>query len=62
MSTIILKKNDPTEAAKQISLTDLGSIKVSKEETKQMVKTIPRSSILGFIVGVLPGAGATIAS
>ena len=27
-----------------------------------MAKTIPRSSILGFIVGVLPGAGATIAS
>jgi putative tricarboxylic transport membrane protein len=60
--TIILKKNDPTKAAKQISLTDLGSIKVSKEETKQMAKTIPRSSILGFIIGVLPGAGATIAS
>ena len=60
--TIILKKNDPTKAAKQISLTDLGSIKVNKEETKQMAKTIPRSSILGFIIGVLPGAGATIAS
>ena len=42
--TIIIKGNDPTKAAKQISLTDLGSIKVSKE------------------VGVLPGAGATIAS
>ena len=27
-----------------------------------MIKTIPRSSVLGFIVGVLPGAGATIAS
>ncbi len=60
--TIIIKGNDPTKAAKQISLTDLGSIKVTKEETKQMAKTIPRSSILGFIVGVLPGAGATIAS
>ena len=29
---------------------------------KQMAATIPRSSILGFIIGVLPGAGATIAS
>ena len=57
--TIIIR-NDP-EAAKQISLTDLGSIKVNKEETKQMIATIPRSSILGFIVGVLPGA-RTIAS
>ena len=27
-----------------------------------MAKTIPRSSILGFLIGVLPGAGATIAS
>ena len=60
--TIILKGNDPTKAAKQISLTELGSIKVSKEETKKMAITIPRSSVLGFIVGVLPGAGATIAS
>ena len=27
-----------------------------------MYKTIPRSSIIGFLIGVLPGAGATIAS
>ena len=27
-----------------------------------MIKTIPRSSLLGFIIGVLPGAGSTIAS
>jgi len=27
-----------------------------------MAKAIPRSSILGFLIGVLPGAGATIAS
>ena len=27
-----------------------------------MVTTIPRSSVLGFIIGVLPGAGSTIAS
>ena len=60
--TIIIKGKDPSKAAKQISLTDLGSIKVNKEETKQMAATIPRSSILGFIIGVLPGAGATIAS
>ena len=48
--TIIIKGNDPSKAAKQISLTDLGSIKVNKEETKQMAATIPRSSILGFII------------
>jgi putative tricarboxylic transport membrane protein len=60
--TIIIKGSDPTRAAKQISLTDLGSTKINSEEKKKMIKTIPRSSVLGFIIGVLPGAGATIAS
>ena len=60
--TIIFKGSDPTQAAKQISLSKLGSIKLDKEETKKMVTTIPRSSIIGFIIGVLPGAGSTIAS
>jgi putative tricarboxylic transport membrane protein len=60
--TIILKRNDPTAAAKQVSLTELGSIRINKEERKKMLKTIPRTSIIGFIIGVLPGAGATIAS
>jgi len=60
--TIILKRNDPTTAAKQVSLTELGSIKINKEERAKMLKTIPRNSIIGFLIGVLPGAGATIAS
>tara|TARA_B100001121_G_scaffold274060_1_gene261581 strand:- start:163 stop:1074 length:912 start_codon:yes stop_codon:yes gene_type:complete len=60
--TLIFKAKDPTKAAKEISLSQLGSIKLDKIETKKMVSTIPRSSVLGFIIGVLPGAGATIAS
>ena len=60
--TIILKRNDPTQAAKQVSLTELGSIKINKEERNKMLKTIPRNSVIGFLIGVLPGAGATIAS
>jgi putative tricarboxylic transport membrane protein len=60
--TIIIKGSDPTRTAKQISLTDLGSTKINAEEKKKMIKTIPRASVLGFIIGVLPGAGATIAS
>ena len=60
--TIILKRNDPTSVAKQVSLTELGSIKINKEERNKMLKTIPRNSVIGFLVGVLPGAGATIAS
>jgi len=60
--TIILKRNDPSVVAKQVSLTELGSIKINKEERGKMLKTIPRNSVLGFLIGVLPGAGATIAS
>ncbi|MCQ8879685.1 tripartite tricarboxylate transporter permease [Pseudoalteromonas shioyasakiensis] len=40
----------------------IGSTKLSKAEVKEMAPSVGRSSILGFIVGVLPGAGATIAS
>ncbi|MGB1239101.1 MAG: tripartite tricarboxylate transporter permease [Pseudomonadales bacterium] len=41
---------------------ELGSMKLSKDEVKQVAPTMVRSSVLGFVVGVLPGAGATIAS
>ena len=60
--TIILKRNDPSAVAKQVSLTELGSIKINKEERGKMLKAIPRNSVIGFLIGVLPGAGATIAS
>ena len=36
--TIILKRNDPTAAAKQVSLTELGSIKIDKEDRKKNVQ------------------------
>jgi len=41
---------------------DIGNLKVTKEEFKEMAPVVARSSVLGFFVGVLPGAGATIAS
>jgi putative tricarboxylic transport membrane protein len=47
----------------QVHLTsDLHDLKVSKEELREIAPTIGRSSVLGFLIGVLPGAGATIAS
>ncbi|MGB0734120.1 MAG: tripartite tricarboxylate transporter permease, partial [Pontibacterium sp.] len=52
-------------AHKEVDNTDmskLGSMKLTKEEVKEVAPTIGRSSVFGFIVGVLPGAGATIAS
>jgi len=38
------------------------SLKLSKGEVREITPVISRSSLLGFLVGTLPGAGATIAS
>ncbi len=51
------KKKEP-----DMDMSSLGSMKLSKDEIKEIAPTIGRSSIFGFLVGVLPGAGATIAS
>ncbi|WP_100405787.1 tripartite tricarboxylate transporter permease [Bacillus solitudinis] len=47
------------DAAKQ---SKLGSLKLSKKEVKEISAPIGRSSVLGFLTGVLPGAGATVGS
>lgn len=57
LQTIFEQKNGTAE---KIELK--GSIYPSKEELKRSAAPIARGSILGFFVGVLPGAGATIAS
>lgn len=54
---IIMKvdsKNNP--------IKNIGTIWLTKKEIKEMVGPTVRQSFLGFIIGVLPGAGATIAS
>ncbi|MBP0047490.1 tripartite tricarboxylate transporter permease [Marinobacterium sp. AK62] len=50
------------EAEPEMDMAALGSMKLSREEVKEVAPTIGRSSVFGFLVGVLPGAGATIAS
>ncbi|WP_042146899.1 tripartite tricarboxylate transporter permease [Paucisalibacillus sp. EB02] len=40
----------------------IGSLKITKDEFKEMRGPMTRQSFLGFLLGVLPGAGATIAS
>ena len=42
--------------------SNVGSLKITKKEAKEISGPIARHSVLGFILGVLPGAGATIAS
>ncbi len=55
-------KGQHKEADAQVDMSQLGSMKLSKAEMKHVAPTIARSSVFGFIIGVLPGAGATIAS
>lgn len=59
---VILKGKTEMVAAADLQTKSLGSLKVSTAEAKVIAPTIGRSSILGFFVGILPGAGATIAS
>lgn len=59
---IIFKKKNISFKASDASTKKLGSIKLTKQEIKEIAPVVGRSSILGFFVGVLPGAGATIAS
>ncbi|MEO0999180.1 MAG: tripartite tricarboxylate transporter permease [Pseudomonadota bacterium] len=40
----------------------IGNLRFSREEGRAMVPVIGRQSVQGFFIGVLPGAGATIAS
>lgn len=55
-------KGQHREEELPMDMASLGSMKLSKAEIKEVAPTIARSSIFGFLVGVLPGAGATIAS
>lgn len=41
---------------------EITDLRITKEEAKKIAPVIGRQSIQGFFIGVLPGAGATIAS
>jgi putative tricarboxylic transport membrane protein len=58
----VLENHKTTKAEEDALKREIGSLKLTREEVKEIVPTIGRSSVLGFFVGVLPGAGATIAS
>ncbi|WP_419904496.1 tripartite tricarboxylate transporter permease [Kiloniella sp.] len=59
---VVLKPEKVSKEAEQATKGDLGSMKITKEEVKDLAPVVARSSVLGFFIGVLPGAGATIAS
>ncbi|MFB5664301.1 tripartite tricarboxylate transporter permease [Alteribacillus sp. HJP-4] len=54
---LIINRKQSTQDQKAI-----GSLKLTKKDLKDMSGPMSRQSFLGFILGVLPGAGATIAS
>lgn len=60
--TAALRNEPVSEEAKKAARGDVGSLKLTKDDVKEVAPTMARSSVLGFIVGVLPGAGATIAA
>ncbi|NNG05756.1 MAG: tripartite tricarboxylate transporter permease [Inquilinus sp.] len=58
----VLKREKISDAARAATQGRMGSLKLSGAEVKEMAPVVARSSVLGFFIGVLPGAGATIAS
>jgi putative tricarboxylic transport membrane protein len=56
---MVLRRGQSEDVQTQV---DGSQLRLSLAEIKFVAPTITRSSLLGFFVGVLPGAGATIAS
>jgi putative tricarboxylic transport membrane protein len=57
-----LRNETVSEEARKAARGDVGSLRISLAEAREVAPTVGRSSVLGFFVGVLPGAGATIAA
>jgi putative tricarboxylic transport membrane protein len=60
--TAALRNEKVSEEAKKAARGNVGSLKLTRDDVREVAPTMARSSVLGFIVGVLPGAGATIAA
>jgi putative tricarboxylic transport membrane protein len=62
--TIVLKgkARSGTSESPELAKVSFESLKISRAEAREIAAPVGRSSVLGFFVGVLPGAGATIAS
>lgn len=58
ITTLIINRKDTSISSNK----NLGSLRLTKKDANEMKGPVTRQSFLGFIIGVLPGAGATIAS
>ena len=62
LSEAVMMVLQSTRAKEPTIRLDKTSLHLSLPELRSIIPTVSRSSVLGFFVGVLPGAGATIAS
>ena len=53
---------DPARSETGSGSSEIKDLRITREEAKAIAPVIGRQSIQGFLIGVLPGAGATIAS
>ncbi len=53
---------DPNRSKQASGNSEIKELRITKDEAKSIAPVIGRQSIQGFLIGVLPGAGATIAS
>jgi putative tricarboxylic transport membrane protein len=53
---------DPLRGASSGTSEAIKDLRITREEAKKIAPVIARQSIQGFLIGVMPGAGATIAS
>jgi len=53
---------DPSRGAQSSSSSEIKNLRITRAEAKKIAPVIARQSIQGFLIGVMPGAGATIAS
>jgi putative tricarboxylic transport membrane protein len=53
---------DPSRGAQSSTSSEIKNLRITMAEAKKIAPVIGRQSIQGFLIGVMPGAGATIAS
>ena len=53
---------DPSRGAQSSTSSEIKNLRITMSEAKKIAPVIGRQSIQGFLIGVMPGAGATIAS
>jgi putative tricarboxylic transport membrane protein len=56
------KSTSNQNESQQLAKVNFNSLKLTRREVNEIAAPVGRSSLLGFLVGILPGAGATIAS